>query len=112
MPRWPVDELFNDALSILGKTPVIETEHGDRGSGFGSIVDCLNLTIKLESKDLFASRLKRRHEFGAIVIPPIILKLCAIAIRRPSYRVVENTLPNWCSTSQSHAGPPGSDSVA
>ena len=59
---------------------MIEPEDDNRGSGFGSIVDCFDLTIKLESKDLLADRLKRRHEFGTLVIPPIILKLCAIAI--------------------------------
>ncbi len=61
---------------------MIETEDDNRVFGFGSIIDCLNFTIKLESKDLFASRPKWGHEFGAIVFPPIILKLCAIAIGR------------------------------
>ena len=80
LPR-PVDELFNDALPILGKAPVVQTEDLDRGSSFTSIVDRLNLTIEPESKDLFASRLKRRHKLGTIVLPPITLALCAIAKR-------------------------------
>lgn len=80
IPRLPVDELLNDALAVLGETFVIETEDGNRGLGFGLIVDCLNLTINLESKDQFASRMKWRHEFGTVVLPPTTLKLCAIAI--------------------------------
>ncbi len=79
IPRRSVDEFLNNALSVFGKTPVIETKDVNGRYGFVSIVNCLNLTIKLESKDLFAGRLKWRNEFGAIVIPPIVLKLRAIA---------------------------------
>lgn len=86
IPCRSVRDLLDDALSVFGKAPVIETEDVNRGAGFGSIPDCLNLTIKLESKDLFASRLKWRYEFGAVVIPPIILYPCAIA--RLSFHIV------------------------
>ena len=73
IPCRPVRELLDDALSVFGQAAVIETKDVNRGAGFGSIADCLNLTIKLESKELFACRLKRRYEFGAVVFPPIIL---------------------------------------
>ena len=86
IPCRPVDELLDNALSVFDETPVIQTEDLNRGSRIGSITDCLNLTIKPETKDSFARRLKRRYEFGTIVIPPIILKPCAIA--RLSFHIV------------------------
>ena len=61
---------------------MIETEDGNCGFGVGSIADCLNPAIKLESKDLLANRPKRRNEFSTIVLPPTAFELCAIAILR------------------------------
>src|SRR2546426_7331910 len=82
IPSRPVDELLDDSLPVLGQTAVIESEDVNRRPGSGVIADYCNLAIEIESKATFASRLKRGHEFGAIVLPPAVLFLCSVAIRR------------------------------
>ena len=84
----------------------------NRGKGFDSIVGCFNLTIEFESEDLFATGLNRRNELGTVVIPTNFPYVVPHSETVPPYRLVGNTLPNWCSPDQIQAGPPGNDSVA
>jgi len=91
-PGRSVDELVNDALSFLGKTPVIKTEDLDRSRGVDSVTDRFNPTIEPEPKDLLANRMKRRHELRSIILPPTTLPLRPI-LTRPLPREACHQIP-------------------
>jgi len=80
IPIRAVDELLDYSLPVLGQTSVIESEDLNRGYRSGMFADCRNLAIDAESKATLASRLKRGHEFCAVVLPPVVLLLSSVAI--------------------------------
>src|SRR5207249_787768 len=62
IPLRAVDELLDDALPILGETLVVEREDPNRCQRSGMVGHCRNFPSEIETKAVFAHRMKRRHK--------------------------------------------------
>src|SRR5215470_1041416 len=80
IPLLSVDELLNDTLPVLSQTLVVEREELNRCQGRGMVGHGRNFPIEIETKAAFAHRMKRRHKLRTVILPPVVLLLCAVAI--------------------------------